>query len=1089
MTNTWLRAKRFRLRSTVLALCVAAWALAAGVGATASAAAHEEPNATTGMFNYLQIAQKNTFWVYAKPGETIHVTVQPGYTDNVTDDERLCNEIAIAEPDGVITATAGSMRLQTKDGSEVTTITDGTGAVRTGTCNGDHERYQQVTLSYTVPANYTLRSMNEAFRVEFLKTTRFSYEKTEKGEKVTDQRNQGYKWRISVTDRQDDPATGRKSGRVWSTGSGNGFRVWQNFTLDKKGNGRDLDQNATNHTFTYVRQDGYRYALRHDDYQGVFSTFYGGFYGVRTKSGTNSQQAYMSYGRANLVNTNLTNANAYYRYDSVLDTTNLVYIFLDCGWNEAATSCPADLYTYENGVMSDNPLLRTRPIADDTSSVTVSGNVYDKNTIANTNADANATTGFRYTGYSAVNLTGAGPRGITPTVTVPYLAMQSGYIHLTVESSKGMLCERDILIDDSDGTGEMTWKMQQDTACDSGILKTNSPPVINPDDSGTLKITVKAIHLGEMHFIDTDAEKRGGIELKSNGASKDGTDSNRWVIWYDPFSREGGDTCGDIPVQVADGTSASGDSKWFSMSSGVNWSGTGLTNPTSTGAIAAKDRKAVTSAVSGGVHGWKPSNSCKGGASVADDGTADTESSWGNYRAIEDWTYDFRDMAPRTMSLGDSEYVLTPTITLSPSQRVIVPGQEITFTSSVKNDRRSDSGTTHWVVRRIVVPPNVGITSGTRTGTTATDFDCGYYTGKGAGVTCSDVHSGDGTFVKYSSKDVAADTENKGTTAALSIGSRICYALVVDPATQAGSPNYSEYLSCVIIAASPYLSVVGGTTWAGGSTDALSSYRGEAAITGANTLAAGFGSFGEYGVFATGAIHYFGSAGSLGAASGSAVGLSTTKLTFGSAVSLGNFTENHKITDMVEQYAAATHTATVLSGTTVDGSGVFVASGNVTLTGIAGGKNPHAVIYAPNNIVTIAGDLVYDYPGATSFKELPSLLVIAKVIKVESTVRQMAGNYYAATSFVTCNGGPTTRGTHALIATTGVCSTNRLTVNGTVTVANSSAGSLVLNRSSGGTTTGQAAEVIRMRPETYLTSYENSQLFTTVYESELPPRY
>lgn len=178
----------------------------------------------------------------------------------------------------------------------------------------------------------------------------------------------------------------------------------------------------------------------------------------------------------------------------------------------------------------------------------------------------------------------------------------------------------------------------------------------------------------------------------------------------------------------------------------------------------------------------------------------------------------------------------------------------------------------------------------------------------------------------------------------------------------------------------------------------------------------------------------------------------------------------------------------------MQGSGVYMFSGTgtVTLSSIAANANPHAVIYAPQGTVLINGPLTYTYAGALTFKDLPSLTVIADTIVVAGNVPQIAGNFYATNKFVTCNEGPWNSSENAAksgaITSAGTCS-KQLVVNGTVTVANQASRSLVLNRSYGGTTTGQPAEMVRMRPEAVLTPYESNLMFTTIQETELPARY
>jgi hypothetical protein len=154
--------------------------------------------------------------------------------------------------------------------------------------------------------------------------------------------------------------------------------------------------------------------------------------------------------------------------------------------------------------------------------------------------------------------------------------------------------------------------------------------------------------------------------------------------------------------------------------------------------------------------------------------------------------------------------------------------------------------------------------------------------------------------------------------------------------------------------------------------------------------------------------------------------------------------------------------------------------------------NNHQTICA--DIVEIRGNIRYDI-GALSFNEVPSLTIIANTILVHgrqagAPITEIAGNFYAVNKFVTCaESRASTSG--PMYSQTGDCS-GQLVINGSVTVANQASGSLVLNRTYGGEQPGQPAEIVRMRPEVYLSKYEdniNPSLLTTVYETELPARY
>lgn len=436
-------------------------------------------------------------------------------------------------------------------------------------------------------------------------------------------------------------------------------------------------------------------------------------------------------------------------------------------------------------------------------------------------------------------------------------------------------------------------------------------------------------------------------------------------------------------------------------------------------------------------------------------------------------------------SLG---YSMTPLVNVGAS--VVTHGQSANFTYSIKSSG-TDSYPTSWTARNIIIPPGVSIPAAFAA--THDHVGCSFYTAY-AGVTCSSGLSGSGVTVL--SGETKTVTTEPVSVDAYPIGTNVCrvFSIWSYDESQDVAQIRDSAISCSLIAAAPYVSVIGGDVWSGGSTDApYTSVSGQGLVTGGATQGAGFGSFSEYGVFATGQVNYFGSAARPGPSSSATGGVDGTKLTFASAsgggLSLGKFTNSHAITNLVTRYASAAHTASVLSGSTVAGSGVYRASGDVTLSGISG--SPKAVIYAPGFTVTITGNLVYDTAGALTFQDLPSLTIIAKSILVDANVQEIDGNFYAVNTFVSCAQGPTSAGASAAITASGECN-KQLVINGALTVVGQTATSLVLNRSYGGTKAGEAAELLRMRPEVYLTPHESSVssfLLTTVQESELPPRY
>lgn len=1032
---------------------------------SADAAPVEEPD-SSGVFRKLNLVKPNDFRVYAKDGETIHVSIYPGY-DEDTDFSKydLCAQITIlsgSSPSGSTITAPGNVDIRgiKSNGTAYTMSSPSTPTV--STCDSTGKPYREIHVSYTVAGN-PVTSMDNAFIVRFYGDDAGDTA-TSGGDHI-----QGYQWRVAVNNssQADEVAkptsTATKHGRVWFVGNDSGLSIWQQNPQSA------LTSNTVNYSLQFVRKDGYRYAMRYLDYHGIWSDLYGGVYGVRPDN--SNLPAYTSYG---------TDSNSAYRYTLLAtNSNNLAYVFVDCDWNDvtAGVKCPSDI-----------SFIRSQPITNGGTAAfanTAGGtDRFISNTIATKESDLpTSNSGFRYTGYSTSLTDG--------TVTIPYYAMQTGYIHLDVTATIGsnpttVLCSRDYFIDNADGSyGEIVWQLRQDAGCTSGSLRTASPPVLNTT-TDTLTIRVQAIHLGEMHFLVADDEKRaGGVKVYSNDTTQDasGQNSRRSLIWYDPFSRNSAHVCGTMPsiFSASDASSTSGlKSSWYSMSSRLNvLDGTNATpdittQDTTHGQASTKDRAGADSgdpADTTGVHGWNSTSGCDGSGSGGsnghsnNDGTASTVSTWGNDRVIEDWTYAFKNPDYREIKIGGPDFTLQPQITVNPSPSVTV-GQSVTATPSVHNNGTTTATNIDWHLYSIIVPANSSISTADISGTTlwGTTNPC---VSTYASFDCNP--AGNGTMATVTNNTTLTLSPSAPIdTSSLAVGTNICYLFVVSPYTRDGG-DYYGVVRCTTVASSPYVAVIGGNVWSGGST--VSPYNGSADVTGANSIGAGFGSFGEYGVFATSTIDYFGSAGRVGAASTSH-GVSGTRLTFGSAVSLGNFSNSHRIADLTARCGSLSGSITIHAETLTSAS-------------------PRTPVCA--DTVTIDGDITYSTGGVSTFGQLPSLTVIANNILVSGSVSEIAGNFYAVNRFVTCSQGSTVGGTpDAAYAGVGGACTHALRINGTVTVANQAAGSLVLNRSSGGTTTNQPAEAIVMRPESFLTTFENSintSMLTTVSETELPARY
>lgn len=430
------------------------------------------------------------------------------------------------------------------------------------------------------------------------------------------------------------------------------------------------------------------------------------------------------------------------------------------------------------------------------------------------------------------------------------------------------------------------------------------------------------------------------------------------------------------------------------------------------------------------------------------------------------------------------DYELTPFVSVDST--IANPSGSVKFSYSVKNSAGSmGTRNTVYMTRQVTIAPGATLPASffaQKDGTAG----CSAYT-MYAGVTCRDGLPGSQSFAQGPS---TTPVGSEAVSTAYVPGTRVCRALSVAPrnASQDPTQNRDSALVCVLIAASPYLTAVGGTVWAGGSV--TSPYNTVAGFHGMPTTA--YGSFGDYGVFATGSVDFFGSAGTLGR-SETASGMANGPLTFANTAQLGRFMTMHQITDQSLQYNQAPHVPGVIRAAgVVSGSGVFKASGNMTLNASTLTNGIHAVVYAPHYTVTVRGDITYNSAGAGSFANVPSLTIIAKDLVIDKAVQRIDANIFITTgTFVTCSQGPAAVLASGAYTVSGECS-KKLTINGAV-ASGGALTKLVFNRSYGGNAAGEPAEMIRMRPEVFLTPYDyaqqNSTMLTTVSETELPTRW
>jgi hypothetical protein len=263
-----------------------------------------------------------------------------------------------------------------------------------------------------------------------------------------------------------------------------------------------------------------------------------------------------------------------------------------------------------------------------------------------------------------------------------------------------------------------------------------------------------------------------------------------------------------------------------------------------------------------------------------------------------------------------------------------------------------------------------------------------------------------------------------------------------------------------------------------------------------------YGSWGEYGVMATGIIKGIGS-GSAFADRGlaHATTCSYTFLTFANATttnckttpanSYGGYKTGRTIPDVAASFPITSAAAT-LSGNSLDVSvlsGTYKTSGNITLTGgtLPAGRtiviNTYNAATKTYGDITIAGNITYTTDPLTSAAQIPQLVLIAGNINIQDNVTQVDAWLSSEGTLNTCSN------VNRTSITINNCN-QLLTINGPVMAKNvqlwRTAGSLDNDNS------GDPAEVFNLRPDAYLwglAQSANSGRLETVYTQELPPRF
>ena len=456
-----------------------------------------------------------------------------------------------------------------------------------------------------------------------------------------------------------------------------------------------------------------------------------------------------------------------------------------------------------------------------------------------------------------------------------------------------------------------------------------------------------------------------------------------------------------------------------------------------------------------------------------------------------------------------ANYTLVPTIAANAS--LGESGSIVQQTSTVTDTDAAPSSGSQWQLSQFVVAPG------------------GNYPGAGNSPSAPAQYYGNGLTKLDGGTGVSFPVGPKVISQAMEtlpdepVGYKVCFALSVQ-ARSSGDTNWAHSAPvCVVISVKPKAHVLGGDLSAGKSflgTSVAVPFANIDTSVSTKSISGGvytFGSWIEYGIFATGIITNAGSA-SAYAGSGGNAGLqnattcSETLLSFSNAstnagcdaVSIGNYATSRSIPDVASTFPVVASTpqfgASNLSSTTTQG--IYTSSSDLTLTGGSigaasgqAGAGRWVVINAPDANVTITGNITYTNGVLTSINDIPQLIIIAKNIYIADNVTQIDAWLIAKPSATlsdgvlnTCAyvGGARLADTAPLSST--ICN-KQLLVNGPVM-----ANRLLLRRTTDpgtGSNSGNAAETFNLRPDAYLwadTHVQSSGRIQTVYTTELPPR-
>jgi hypothetical protein len=451
-------------------------------------------------------------------------------------------------------------------------------------------------------------------------------------------------------------------------------------------------------------------------------------------------------------------------------------------------------------------------------------------------------------------------------------------------------------------------------------------------------------------------------------------------------------------------------------------------------------------------------------------------------------------------------YTLTPTMTVDPSSSV-ESGQTVTANPAVSSAGGGNADSVGWQVSRFIVPPASGV-PGAAINPTA---PVAYY-GNGATTEATGTRGfPPGTTLLPPTSKVTED---------LPVGTRVCYALSVQPYTNNDTLNYWYHgtPACVVVSKKPKVQVLGGDLIVGRATASSPAATSKVVTSSSFSANTGlrYGSWSEYAIIPSGSVTGMASGAMYVGGTGATDLCDLSVLTIANArpsgsgstcqsTQIGGYVYGSTTPTIASRFPVST-AQVIPSGTA--SQNLFALTPRATYTTSRAtleidssapfGAGRWVVLNAPNTTVTITSNINYTPGNLTGLGSMPQVVIIAKNIIISDAVTNIdawliasggalvPGSTAADGILNTCGAG----GVAATTLPTAAQCTNKLVVNGPVM-----ANHLILRRTAGsgvGPSSGDPAEVFNLRGDAYIwaTSYSpgNGRL-PTVSTKELPPRF